>query len=150
MLRAVELEFIDKGRPVFDLDDLLMASAELMGKGKVGSTYKATLESGSVVAVKRLKEMNGLRKKEFVQQLMLLGKMRHENLVEIISFYYTKEEKLIVYEYVPHGSLFEHLHGKPPHSSSSPPRNSHHVCSAFLGEGNNYLNHFREVQDHIP
>jgi serine/threonine protein kinase len=43
--------------------------------------------------------------------MQLLGKMRHENLVQIISFYYSKEEKLIVYEFVPGGSLFELLHG---------------------------------------
>lgn len=109
--RTVELQFFDRETPVFDLDDLLRASAELLGKGKLGTTYKAMLESGLVVAVKRLKNMNGLSKKEFIQQMQLLGKMRYENLVEIISFYYSKEEKLVIYEYLPHGSLFELLHG---------------------------------------
>ncbi|XP_068646232.1 probable inactive receptor kinase At2g26730 [Aristolochia californica] len=109
--RRIEMEFFDKERPVFDLDDLLRASAVLMGKGKLGSTYKAVLESGSVVTVKRLKDMNGLSRKDFVQQMHLIGKMKHENLVQIISFYYSKEEKLVVYEYIPDGSLFELLHG---------------------------------------
>ncbi|XP_058100009.1 probable leucine-rich repeat receptor-like protein kinase At1g68400 [Magnolia sinica] len=109
--KTIELEFFDWSRPVFDLEDLLRASAEMMGKGMVGSSYKAVLESGLVVSVKRVKEMNGLSKKEFVQQMQLLGKLRHENLVEMISFYYSKEEKLVVYEYVPGGSLFELLHG---------------------------------------
>ncbi|KAJ0047672.1 hypothetical protein Pint_16577 [Pistacia integerrima] len=108
--RTVELEFLDRTIPVFDLDDLLRASAEVLGKGKLGSTYKATLELGSVVAVKRVKNMNGLSKKEFIQQMQLLGKMRHENLVKIISFYYSKEEKLIIYEFVPNGNLFDLLH----------------------------------------
>ncbi|KAM7479547.1 hypothetical protein LguiA_027760 [Lonicera macranthoides] len=108
--RTVELQFFNRETPVFDLDDLLRASAELLGKGKLGTTYKAMLESGLVVAVKRLKNMSGLSKKEFIQQMQLLGKMRHENLVEIISFYYSKEEKLVIYEYLPHGSLFELLH----------------------------------------
>ncbi|XP_077247192.1 putative leucine-rich repeat receptor-like protein kinase At1g68400 [Tasmannia lanceolata] len=108
--RTVELEFFDKDRPVFDLDDLLRASAEMMGKGSLGSTYKAMLESSFVITVKRLKEMNWLTKKEFVQQMQLLGKMKHQNLVEIISFYYSKEEKLVISEYVPGGSLFEFLH----------------------------------------
>lgn len=109
--RTVELHFFDKARPVFDLDDLLRASAELMGKGRLGSTYKTMLESGLVVAVKRLKEMNGLSKKEFIQKMQLVGNMRHDNLVEILSIYYSKEEKLVVYEYVQGGSLFELLHG---------------------------------------
>lgn len=110
--RRVELEFFDKIILVFDLDDLLRASAEVLGKGKVGSTYKATLESGAVVAVKRVKNMNALSKKEFVQQMQLLGKLKHENLVKIVSFYYSKEEKLIIYEFLPNGSLFDLLHGE--------------------------------------
>lgn len=109
--RTLELEFFDKDTSVFDMDDLLRASAEVLGKGKLSTTYKAILESGIVVAVKRLKEMNSLSKKEFTQQMQLLAKMRHENLVEMISFYFSKEEKLIVYEYVPYGDLFELLHG---------------------------------------
>ncbi|XVE57196.1 hypothetical protein DITRI_Ditri04bG0072300 [Diplodiscus trichospermus] len=108
--RTVELEIFDKNIPVFDLDDLLRASAEVLGKGKLSTTYKATLESGLVVTVKRLKDMNGLSNKEFVLQMQLLGKLRHENLAQIISFYNSKEEKLIIYELVPDGNLFELLH----------------------------------------
>lgn len=110
--RTVELEFFEKNVPVFDLDDLLRASAEVLGKGKLGTTYKATLESGVVVAVKRLKNMDSLSKKEFIQQMQLLGKMRHEKLVQIISFYYSKQEKLVIYEFIPNGNLFELLHGQ--------------------------------------
>lgn len=110
--RRVELEFFDKTIQVFDLDDLLRASAEVLGKGKVGATYKATLESGSVVAVKRVKNMNALSKKEFVQQMQLLGKLKHENLVKVVSFYYSKDEKLIIYEFLPNGNLFDLLHGE--------------------------------------
>ncbi|KAM3319351.1 putative leucine-rich repeat receptor-like protein kinase [Capsicum chacoense] len=109
-VRTLDLTFFDKDMSVFDMDDLLRASAEVLGKGKISTTYRAILESGSVVAVKRLKEMNSLSKREFTQQMHLLGKLRHENLVEMISFYYSKEEKLIVYEYVPQGDLFELLH----------------------------------------
>ncbi|XP_011046105.1 PREDICTED: probable inactive receptor kinase At2g26730 [Populus euphratica] len=108
--RSVELQFFDKNIPVFDLDDLLRASAEVLGKGKLGTTYKANLESGAVISVKRVEYMDSLSKKEFIRQMQLLGKMRHENLVQIISSYYSKEEKLIVYEFVPGGSLFELLH----------------------------------------
>ena len=109
--RRIELQFFDKNIPVFDLDDLLKASAEVLGKRKLGTTYRANLESGAVVAIKRVKYMNSLSKKEFIQQMQLLGKMSHKNLVHIIFFYYSKEEKLIVYENVADGSLFELLHG---------------------------------------
>lgn len=107
-----KLEFFDKRRPpVFNLDELLRASAKVMGKGKLGTTYKAMLESGCAVVVKRLKEMSAWNNKDFFQQMQQLGNMRHENLVEIISFYYS-EEKLVIYEFIPNGSLFELLHGE--------------------------------------
>lgn len=111
--RTLELEFLEK--PFFDLDDLLRAAAQVIGRGNLGTTYKAMLECGSVVAVKRFKEMKDqLSKKEFVQQMHLLGRIsRNEKLTEIISFYHSKEEKLIIYEYVGDGiSLFSLLHGQ--------------------------------------
>ncbi|CAM8975266.1 unnamed protein product [Rhodiola kirilowii] len=108
--RTVELQFFDKSTPVFDLDDLLKASAEILGKGKSGTTFKAVLKTGSAVAVKRLKEVNGLSQKDYLQQMQILGRLKHPNLVQIISFYYSKDEKLVVSEFVPHGNLFDLLH----------------------------------------
>ncbi|KAI3677138.1 hypothetical protein L1987_86759 [Smallanthus sonchifolius] len=105
-----ELEFFDKQKPAFDLDELLRASAEVLGAGSLGTTYKAVLESGPVVAVKRMKEMSSLTKKEFVHQMLLIGKLRHENLVEMVSFYNSKEEKLVIHEFIQYGSLFTLLH----------------------------------------
>ncbi|XP_031251015.1 inactive leucine-rich repeat receptor-like serine/threonine-protein kinase At1g60630 [Pistacia vera] len=72
--RTVELEFLDRTIPVFYLDDLLRASAKVLGKGKLGSTYKATLELGSVVVVKRVKNMNGLSKKRIYPADVVAGK----------------------------------------------------------------------------
>ncbi|KAJ7970120.1 LRR receptor-like kinase [Quillaja saponaria] len=108
--KTSQLEFLNNEIPKFDLDDLLRASAEVLGKGNLGTTYKAVLENGQVVVAKRLKNMNELTKKEFIQQMQLLGKIRHGNLVEIISFYYSKEQKIVIYEFVPNSTLFEVLH----------------------------------------
>lgn len=83
----------------------------LIGKGKIGNTYKVALNSNDVVAVKRLKSTLGLTKKELHKQLELLGKLRHENLVEIIAFHFSKDENLIIYEYVVGHNLFHLLHG---------------------------------------
>lgn len=109
--RSVELEFLEKPG-MFELDELLRSAAEAMGRGNLGTTYKAMLECGSVVAVKRLEEVKAGSKKEFSQQMHLVGGIKHQNLAEMISFYHSKEEKLIVYEYVPDGSLFTLLHGQ--------------------------------------
>ncbi|XLV04161.1 hypothetical protein S245_018498, partial [Arachis hypogaea] len=109
--RLGSLEFSNKKFPVFDLDDLLRASAEVLGRGKLGITYKATLENGALVAVKKLSCMNELSKKEFLQQMQLLGSIKHENLVEVISFYYSEGQKFIIYELMNDGTLFELLYG---------------------------------------
>ncbi|KAI3683810.1 hypothetical protein L1987_84325 [Smallanthus sonchifolius] len=109
--KSVDLVFFHEHKPVFDLDELLRASAQVLGKGTLGTTYKATLESGLVVAVKRFKEINSLTEKEFVHQMQLLGNLRHPNLVEIISFYYSKDEKFVIHKFIQDESLFELLHG---------------------------------------
>ncbi|KAL6841257.1 hypothetical protein ACP4OV_028775 [Aristida adscensionis] len=95
----------------FDLEDLLRASAEVLGKGSYGTTYKAVLEDGTTVVVKRLKEVVA-GKKDFEQQMELIGKVsQHRNAVPLRAYYYSKDEKLLVYDYVPQGSLSAALHG---------------------------------------
>ncbi|KAJ0491448.1 putative protein kinase RLK-Pelle-LRR-III family [Helianthus annuus] len=94
----------------FDLEDLLRASAEVLGKGSVGTSYKAVLEEGTTVVVKRLKDVT-VTKKEFEVQMEVLGKVKNENVVELRAYYYSKDEKLLVYDYLPAGSLSSLLHG---------------------------------------
>ncbi|CAK9154433.1 unnamed protein product [Ilex paraguariensis] len=105
-----KLVFFDGGVYSFDLEDLLRASAEVLGKGSVGTSYKAVLEEGTTVVVKRLKDVV-VTKKEFEQQMEVLGKIKHENVVPLRAFYYSKDEKLLVYDYMPAGSLSALLHG---------------------------------------
>lgn len=109
---VTELEFFNQEKAVFNLNCLYRSSAEVIGKGKLGITYKVTIESGLVVIVKRMRNMSRVSRKEFVQQLQLFGRLRHENIAEIISYHYSKEEKLIIYEHIPGASLFQLLHGK--------------------------------------
>lgn len=95
----------------FDLEDLLKASAEVLGKGSYGTTYKAKLEEGITVVVKRLREVV-VGKKEFEQQMEVVGRIgRHPNVITLRAYYYSKDEKLLVYDYLLGGSLFSLLHG---------------------------------------
>ena len=96
----------------FDLEDLLRASAEILGKGNNGTTYKVVLDEGSTtVVVKRLKEVI-VGKKEFEQHMEIVGRVgQHPNIVPLRAYYYSKDEKLLVYNYMPAGSLFTRLHG---------------------------------------
>uniref|UniRef100_A0A6V7QRG1 Protein kinase domain-containing protein n=2 Tax=Ananas comosus TaxID=4615 RepID=A0A6V7QRG1_ANACO len=95
----------------FDLEDLLRASAEVLGKGSYGTTYKAILEDGTTVVVKRLKEVV-VGKKDFEQQMEMIGRVgQHPNVLPLRAYYYSKDEKLLVYDYVPTGSFSAFLHG---------------------------------------
>ncbi|KAK1283038.1 putative inactive receptor kinase [Acorus calamus] len=95
----------------FDLEDLLRASAEVLGKGSYGTAYKAALEEGVTVVVKRLKEVI-VGKREFEQQMDSVGRVgQHPNVVPLRAYYYSKDEKLLVYDYIETGSLASILHG---------------------------------------
>lgn len=95
----------------FDLEDLLRASAEVLGKGSCGTTYKAILEEGTTVVVKRLKEV-AVGKKEFELQMEIVQRLdHHPNVVPIRAYYYSKDEKLVVYDYFTCGSFSKLLHG---------------------------------------
>ncbi|KAH0674991.1 hypothetical protein KY285_022792 [Solanum tuberosum] len=100
-----------EGAKRFELEDLLRASAEMLGKGGFGTAYKAVLDDGNVVAVKRLKELNVCGKREFEQQMEVLGRLRHPNLVSLKAYYFARDEKLLVYEFMTNGNLFWLLHG---------------------------------------
>ncbi|KAF8044108.1 hypothetical protein BT93_A2172 [Corymbia citriodora subsp. variegata] len=94
----------------FDLEDLLRASAEVLGKGMFGTTYKAALEDSTTVVVKRLKDINVARR-EFDQQMQTVGQMRHENIAPLRGYYCSKDEKLLIYDYYSQGSVSSVLHG---------------------------------------
>ncbi|XP_073314528.1 probable inactive receptor kinase At4g23740 [Primulina huaijiensis] len=103
------LTFFEGCALAFDLEDLLRASAEVLGKGTFGTTYKAALEDATVVVVKRLKEVF-VGRKDFERQMDTVGNIRHENVAPLRAYYYSKDEKLIVYDYFDQGSLSALLH----------------------------------------
>ncbi|KAK9276026.1 hypothetical protein L1049_005557 [Liquidambar formosana] len=105
------LVFFEGCNYVFDLEDLLRASAEILGKGTFGTAYKAILEDATTVVVKRLKEVS-VGKREFEQQMEVVGSIRHENVVELRAYFYSKDEKLMVYDYNSLGSVSAMLHGE--------------------------------------
>lgn len=105
------LTFVNDNRERFELDDLLRASAEVLGSGSFGSSYKAVLLDGPAMVVKRFRRMNNLGKEEFHEHMTMLGSLSHPNLHPLIAFYYRKEEKLLVSDFVANESLASHLHG---------------------------------------
>ncbi|GFZ01770.1 leucine-rich repeat protein kinase family protein, partial [Actinidia rufa] len=84
---------------------------EVLGKGSYGTAYKAVLEEATTVVVKRLKEVV-VSKKDFEQQMEIIGRVgQHTNTVPLRAYYYSKDEKLLVYDYIQGGSLAAVLHG---------------------------------------
>ncbi|XP_076884042.1 putative inactive receptor kinase At5g58300 [Bidens hawaiensis] len=105
-----KLVFFEGSSYNFDLDDLLRASAEVLGKGSYGTAYKAILDESTTVVVKRVREIGVA--KDFEQHIEFVGRMeRHPNIVPLCAYYYSKDEKLLVYEYMITGSLSALLHG---------------------------------------
>jgi serine/threonine protein kinase len=117
MVFLEDLSCSNGGTRRFELEELLRASAEMLGKGGCGTAYKAVLDDGTVVAVKRLRDATAAAaagassRKEFEHHMAVLGRLRHPNVVPLTAYYYARDEKLLVYEYMPNGSLFSLLHG---------------------------------------
>ncbi|CAL5186682.1 unnamed protein product [Lathyrus oleraceus] len=106
-----KLVFFRNWGKVFGLEDLLRASAEVLGKGTFGTSYKAVLEVGPVVvAVKRLRDVT-ISEREFKEKIERVGTMVHENLAPLRAYYYSRDEKLLVHDYLHMGSLSALLHG---------------------------------------
>ncbi|KAL7589179.1 pollen receptor-like kinase 2 [Lactuca sativa] len=108
---SMKLTFLIDDEEVFDLADLLKASAEVLGSGMFGSSYKTALASGKVMVVKRFRHMNNVGQEEFYEHMKRLGRLRHPNILPLVAFYYRKEEKLFVSEYIDNISLSYHIHG---------------------------------------
>lgn len=101
------------GHIAFDLDELLKASAFVLGKSGIGIVYKVVLEDGQTLAVRRLGEGGSQRFKEFQTEVEAIGKLRHSNIVTLRAYYWSLDEKLLIYEFIPNGNLSTAIHGKP-------------------------------------
>ncbi|KAK7304012.1 hypothetical protein RJT34_14994 [Clitoria ternatea] len=106
-----DIVMVNEERGVFGLQDLMKASAEVLGNGALGSAYKAAMNNGMCVVVKRMREMNKIGKDVFDAEMRQFGRIRHRNLIVPLAYHYRKEEKLFVTEYMRKGSLLYVLHG---------------------------------------
>ncbi|XP_076882459.1 LEAF RUST 10 DISEASE-RESISTANCE LOCUS RECEPTOR-LIKE PROTEIN KINASE-like 1.4 [Bidens hawaiensis] len=113
------------GAQVFTYEELEIATDNFndsreLGDGGFGTVYYGKLLDGREVAVKRLYENNFKRVEQFVNEVRILTGLEHENLMKLYGCTSKRSrELLIVYEYIPNGTVADHLHGKLANSSSS-------------------------------
>ncbi|RLN03735.1 hypothetical protein C2845_PM13G10980 [Panicum miliaceum] len=132
----------------FDEDDILGCLDEdnVVGMGAAGKVYKAVVGRGgedTVVAVKKLwsgggKAVDGAAKDSFDAEVATLGRIRHKNIVKLWCCFRSGDCRLLVYEYMPNGSLGDLLHGGKGGLLDWPAR---HRVMADAAEGLAYLHH---------
>ncbi|XP_050288861.1 G-type lectin S-receptor-like serine/threonine-protein kinase RKS1 isoform X1 [Quercus robur] len=95
---------------IFDLSCIVAATDNFspinkLGQGGFGSVFKGQLSNGQQVAVKRLSNSSGQGIDEFKNEVMLIAKLQHRNLVKLFGCCIQGEEKMLIYEYMPNKSL---------------------------------------------
>jgi serine/threonine protein kinase len=85
----------------------------LLGSGGFGMVYKGVLPmSGLEVAVKKVSHGSKQGMKEFIAEIVSIGRIRHRNLVQLLGYSRRKDELILVYDYIPNGSLEKYLYSK--------------------------------------
>lgn len=113
-LSCFQLSMFEKSVSKMRLSDLMKATGNfsknnIIGSGRTGTIYKALLEDGTSLMVKRLQDTQH-SEKEFVAEMATLGNVKHHNLVPLLGFCIAKKERLLVYKHMPNGSLHDKLH----------------------------------------
>uniref|UniRef100_A0A2N9FYU8 Protein kinase domain-containing protein n=1 Tax=Fagus sylvatica TaxID=28930 RepID=A0A2N9FYU8_FAGSY len=102
----------------FSYSDLISATNNFsderkLGQGGFGSVYKGYLTNLDIlIAVKKISSRSKQGKKEYITEVKIFNQLRHRNLVQLIGWCHDKSEFLLVYEFMPNGSLDTHLFGR--------------------------------------
>ncbi|XP_076903230.1 calcium/calmodulin-regulated receptor-like kinase 1 [Bidens hawaiensis] len=95
-----------------DLQKATSNFTSTIGKGAFGSVYKAQMSTGETVAVKVLATDSKQGEKEFHTEVMLLGRLHHRNLVNLVGYCAEKSQHILIYVYMSKGSLSSHLYSE--------------------------------------
>ncbi|KAL6609966.1 hypothetical protein ACP70R_039935 [Stipagrostis hirtigluma subsp. patula] len=111
--KTIKVSMFENPVSKMKLSDLMKATKQfskenIIGTGRTGTMYKAVLPDGSFLAVKRLQDSQH-SESQFTSEMKTLGQVRHRNLVPLLGFCIAKKERLIVYQHMPKGSLYDQL-----------------------------------------
>eukprot|EP00253_Pinus_taeda_P012476 PITA_12476 len=149
-IRAVTIKKKDsEGRPwkmttfqtlSFGIDDVVECIKEenVIGKGGEGVVYKGVMPNGDVVAVKKLKRKGSSNAHGFSAEIKTLGRIRHRHVVRLLAFCFNHDTNLLVYEYMPNGSLAKLLHGN---NAMPLDWNTRYKIAVETAQGLSYLHH---------
>jgi len=88
------------------------ATEKLLGEGGFGRVYKGELPNGQVVAVKQLTLGGGQGDREFRAEVEIISRVHHRHLVSLVGYCIADKQRLLVYDFVPNGTLDVNLYGK--------------------------------------
>ncbi|WVZ74549.1 hypothetical protein U9M48_022717 [Paspalum notatum var. saurae] len=86
----------------------------VIGKGGNGTVYRGTTKDGEAVAIKRCRLANERQKKEFGKEMLILSQINHRNIVKLYGCCLEVEVPMLVYKYIPNGTLYRLIHGAAP------------------------------------
>ncbi|KAF3588490.1 hypothetical protein F2Q69_00026373 [Brassica cretica] len=132
----------DRGRewelPLFELNTIVTATNNFafrnkLGEGGFGPVYKGVLENGMEIAVKRLAKNSGQGMEEFKNEVKLISKLQHRNLVRMLGCCVESEEKMLIYEYLPNKSLDCFIFDEEQRSELNWPKRMEIICGISRG-----------------
>ncbi|CAI0438449.1 unnamed protein product [Linum tenue] len=106
-----------KGARCFSFDELKkytnnFSDANAIGSGGYGKVYRGVLPTGHLLAIKRAQRESMQGGHEFKTEIELLSRVHHKNVVSLVGFCFEQGEQMLIYEYVPNGTLGDALSGK--------------------------------------
>ncbi|KAJ9168982.1 hypothetical protein P3X46_020454 [Hevea brasiliensis] len=124
--------------PCFDLSTIAAATdnfsdANKLGEGGFGSVYKGLLYGEKEIAVKRLSKYSGQGNEEFKNEVTLIAKLQHRNLVRVLGYCIQEREKMLIYEFLPNKSLDSFIFDENKRSLLDWPTRHNIICGIARG-----------------